>query len=100
MYVGAFGAAGARVPLSASAIKGNTLHHSAIFNADRNEYFIAWDVDINFDGKPDKIYAMRLSPNGVVVGRQILDSSANIRGKRSFYIILYLSRVFALFFCF
>ncbi len=81
MYIGAFGASGSKIPLTSNAIKGRTMHHTAIFNPDRNEYFVAWDLDSNFDGQPDRIFCLRLTPDGAIVGRSILEVTVNIRGK-------------------
>ncbi len=80
MYIGAFGPTGIKIPLTTAAINGRTLHHTAVFNADRNEYFVAWDVDKNLDGKPDRVFCLRLSPTGGIVGRQVLEVSVNIKG--------------------
>ena len=72
-FIGAFGPSGKKISLTLRSIAGRTLHHSAIFNSDRNEYFIVYEVDTNIDGQPDRIYALRMSPNGAIVRNQILD---------------------------
>lgn len=54
------------------------MNHAAIFNAVRNEYFVAYDVDTNIDGQPDRIYVLRLSPDGGIVGQKILDITVSI----------------------
>ena len=72
-FIGAFGPVGSKIFLTSRDTKGRTLHHSAIYNPDRNEYFIVYDVDTNIDGQPDRIYALRMTPSGAIVRRQILD---------------------------
>ena len=81
MYIGAFGSLGSRMALTPNAVKGNTLHQTAVYNPDRNEYFIAYDVDVNYDGKPDRLYGLRLNPNGMLLGGNILDFTVNVPGE-------------------
>ena len=95
MYVGAFSGSGNLIPLTPNGIRGKTMHHSAIYNPDRNEYFVAWDVDTNIDGKPDRLYGLRLSPNGAIVGRNVLDMTVNVRSGK--YDIQRVSKFCALF---
>jgi len=72
-FIGAFGPVGRRISLTSRNVRGRTLHHSAIYNPDRNEYFVVYDVDTNNDGQPDRVYALRMTPNGAIVRQQILD---------------------------
>ena len=78
MYIGAFGGSTFRIPITPGVLKGITKNHASLFNPTRNEYFIAWDVDTNLDQKPDRIYTARLSPSGLIVGRNILDVTVNL----------------------
>lgn len=78
MFIGAFGPHGSKIPLTASPIRGRVLHHTAIYNGDRNEYFVVYDVDSNLDGQPDRIFALRMTPAGSVVRKNILDISVNV----------------------
>eukprot|EP00794_Sanderia_malayensis_P000456 gene456-1098_t len=80
MYIGAFGAAGPKIPLTPNALKGKTLHHTAIYNSHRNEYFVVWDLDTNSNGRPNRIFCLRMSPAGIIISRRILEISVNVKG--------------------
>ena len=90
MYIGAFGSLGNRVGLTHNAIKSNTLHHTAVYNPDRNEYFIAYDVDVNYDGKPDRLFGLRLNTNGMILDGNIIDFTLNGPGEY-FPLLLFIS---------
>ena len=72
-FIGAFGPVGKKLSLTPRDVKGRTLQHSAIYNPDRKEYFVVYDVDTNYDGQPDRIFSLRITPDGSIVKNQVKD---------------------------
>ncbi|XP_048579152.1 uncharacterized protein LOC116604854 [Nematostella vectensis] len=71
---------GSPVIMMPSLLQGRVLHHSMAYNPNRNEYFVAFDLDINGDNRPDRLYGVRLNPSGVIMDKTILNFTANIPG--------------------
>lgn len=63
-----------------SVLRGRAMHHSVAFNPNRNEYLVAFDWDMNYDGVSDHLYAARLDQAGKIVDKKVLNVSANIPG--------------------
>lgn len=56
------------------------MHHSVIFNQKRNEYFVTFDWDANYDGTADHVYALRLNQAARIVDKSVLNITANLPG--------------------
>lgn len=63
-----------------------------MYNPDRNEYFVVYDVDTNLDGQPDHIYALRMTPNGAIVRSKILD--VTVKGTPGISLLIKFKMVF------
>ena len=60
---------------------GKVLHHSTAWNPNRDEYLVAFDLDVDKDGIPDQLYALRFDTSGGIVDRRMLNFTANLNNK-------------------
>ena len=74
-------------------LKGDVLHHSLALNKFRDEYMVAFDLDVNKDGRPDQVYAIRINTLGQIVDRRILNATVGIASSRFINIIGTLSKL-------
>ncbi|XP_078373114.1 uncharacterized protein LOC144656754 isoform X1 [Oculina patagonica] len=55
------------------ASNARVLHHSTAWNPRRNEYLVAFDFDVDDDGVPDQVAALRMDNQGKLVNRAIVN---------------------------
>lgn len=65
--------------------QGKVLHHSTAWNSKRNEYLVAFDLDVDNDNLPDQLFALRLDTLGGIVDKRMLNFTANINKKAGVY---------------
>ena len=73
-------------------LKGDILHHSLALNKFRNEYLVAFDLDVNKDGRPDQVYAVRINGLGQLV-ESVLNATVEMASSR---FIIYLLLIYSL----
>ena len=60
---------------------GKVLHHSTAWNPKRNEYLVAFDLDVDRDNLPDQLFALRVDTSGNIVDKRMLNFTANLNKK-------------------
>ena len=61
--------------------QGKVLHHSSAWNSNRNEYLVAFDLDVDNDDLPDQLFAVRLDTLGGTVDKRMLNFTTTIDNK-------------------
>ena len=64
---------------------GKVLHHSTAWNSNRNEYLVAFDLDVDNDDLPDQLFALRLDTRGLIVDKRMLNFTANLNKKAGIF---------------
>ena len=79
-FIGAIEKKGKPFLMIPAMLRGRVLHHSVVFNDKRNEYFVAYDWDANYDGIADHVYALRLNQAARIVDKTVLNITASLPG--------------------